>query len=191
MVCGLYATQFSILRTGCGQELSNCCCCLIITDAVNFPVAITENSLLTWKWYDWRLVQHFGASHFFFRNIRLQQFLPCYINTLQPTKATALVRRHIVNMWRLWMFFSTAITTLLYIDATPNHHVELQVTHISPGMECVKNIVETITTTSVRSCILYGMSISDSHAVNYNIMDRHLSSYSVAWKFCLLVGIIL
>ena len=50
--------------------------------------------------------------------------------------------------------------------------IQLQLTRISPGLRCVNNIIETIEMRSVKSCIIYGMSINDCHAVNYNTKER-------------------
>ena len=77
-------------------------------------------------------------------------------------------------MWCLLIFVSATVPLLSHAqtDAAQTHHVQLNVVRIAPGLRCINNIIDAIKSKSIGSCILYGMLISNCHAVNYNIMDH-------------------
>ena len=75
-------------------------------------------------------------------------------------------------MWYLLTPVSSSVALLLHIGVVQSDLIQLQLTRISPGFRCVNNIIETIEMKSVKSCIIYGMSINDCHAVNYNTKER-------------------
>ena len=75
-------------------------------------------------------------------------------------------------MWCLHAFVSIVIALSSNIGAVQTHHIQLEVVRISPGLKCMNNVFEALKTKSMRSCILRGMSRSNCHAVNYNIMDN-------------------
>ena len=75
----------------------------------------------------------------------------------------------------MWIHLNVAYLIIHFFfncHATQTHSVLLQFSRITPGLRCVNSITETVTMKSVASCVIYGDSLYDCHAVNYNARDQ-------------------
>ena len=89
------------------------------------------------------------------------------------------------SMLHLLTLALAAVALMLHIDGVQTDLIQLQDAYITPGLRCVSNILENIEMKSVKQCILYGMSINDCHAVNYDTKDHRcelIVSHGVAMQ---------